>query len=269
MVRDTIIEIIAKNYKNLTKTEMVVADYFIKNRIKEDFSSRKITAKLFVSESTLSRFAQKCGFHGYREFVYRYEENFIENADEFSTNIEHVLNSYNELLRQVQSIDEKQIERFIEMLDNAEHVLVIGVGSSGLSAYEMKNRFMRLGVRMESVSDVDEMRMKSVFQDEKCLMIGISLSGEKKEVLFSLEQAKANGAKTVIITSNKMQEYGYCDEKIICPAFSNLAQGNMISPQFPILVIVDIFYNYFIARQTNANERKELHKKTVEVLKEI
>lgn len=269
MVRDTIAEIIAKNYKNLTKTEAVVADYFIKNRIKEDFSSKKLTAKLFVSESTLSRFAQKCGFRGYREFVYRYEETFIENVEDFSTNVEHVLNSYNELLMQIQRIDEKQIERFVEMLDSAEHVLVIGVGSSGLSAYEMRNRFMRLGVRMESVSDVDEMRMKSVFQDEQSLLIGISLSGEKKEILFSLEQAKKNGAKTVLLTSNKAQEYPYCDEKIICPSFNNLGQGNMISPQFPILVVIDIFYNYFLSKQTNLSERIELHKKTVEVLKKI
>lgn len=51
-----------------------IADYFIGNKEAEDFSASRISHKVHVSESSLSRFAKKCGFSGYREFSYRYKE---------------------------------------------------------------------------------------------------------------------------------------------------------------------------------------------------
>ena len=47
-----------------------------------DFSAKSVAGKLFVSEASLSRFRQKkCGFRGYREFIYQYEENFVVRQD--------------------------------------------------------------------------------------------------------------------------------------------------------------------------------------------
>ena len=49
---------------------------------KMDFSAKEIAKHLFVSEASLSRFAKKCGFRGYREFIYQYEESFEEKNKE-------------------------------------------------------------------------------------------------------------------------------------------------------------------------------------------
>lgn len=269
MNKDSVIPLIIANYDNLTSVEKVIADYFISNRCKDDFSSKKIKEKLFVSEASLSRFAKKCGFRGYREFVYRYENGFIDNDKKISHGFQEVLNSYHQLLNQmVDYVDEMQIERFSNLINEAKHVLVLGVGSSGLAAKEMKNRFMRLGVLMESVDQSDEMRMQSLFQDKETLVIGITLSGKKEETLFSLRHAFNQGAKTVIITSNKEQTYNYCNEKIIVPSFRDLDAGNSISPQFPILVILDICYHHFFHNDTYQERRIELHRRTVAILKE-
>jgi DNA-binding MurR/RpiR family transcriptional regulator len=269
MRRESIVPIIIDNYDDFTSVEKVIADYFIGNRYKEDFSSKAIKEKLFVSEASLSRFAQKCGFRGYREFVYRYEESFIHNSEKVSHGFQEVLNAYHQLLNQmVDYVEEVQIERLIYLINNAKRVLVFGIGSSGQAAKEMKNRFMRLGVLMEAVDQADEMRMQSVFQDTDTLVIGLTLSGKKEEVLFSLRQAFKHEAKTVIITANKDIEYPYCDEKIMVPSFRDLDAGNSISPQFPILVILDICYNYFLHNDNGQDRRIKLHQRTVEVLHE-
>lgn len=269
MYRNTIVEIIATKYKEFTKTEAIVADYFINNLIKDDFSSRNVIAKLFVSESTLSRFAQKCGFRGYREFVYRYEESLVEKDNDLSANMEHVLNSYDELIGQLRRIDENQIKRFVKLILQAKTIYVFGVGSSGLAAKEMENRFLRLGIKMEAVTDIDEMRMKLIFLDKNSLLIGMSISAEKKDLCFIMDHAKTFHAKTVLLTSNKTIDNLYCDERIICPTFIEMAQGNVISRQFPLLVIIDICYNYYVSIKDNLDERLEIHKKIVEVLKQI
>ena len=68
----SVVPIIESNYDNFTTVEKNIADFFIQNQKKTDLSAKAISEQLFVSEASLSRFAKKCGFRGYREFVYQY-----------------------------------------------------------------------------------------------------------------------------------------------------------------------------------------------------
>ena len=77
----SVIPVIESNYVNFTTVERSIADFFIYNREQMDFSAKSVAGKLFVSEASLSRFAKKCGFRGYREFIYQYEENFVVRQD--------------------------------------------------------------------------------------------------------------------------------------------------------------------------------------------
>lgn len=57
-------------YSSFTPLEKTIADFFIHNNEKTDLSSKSVSKKLFVSEASLSRFAKKCGYKGYREFIF-------------------------------------------------------------------------------------------------------------------------------------------------------------------------------------------------------
>ena len=65
----SVITIIEENYINFTNVEKVIADFFRANKEDLDFSAKNISEQLFVSEASLSRFAKKCGYRGYREFI--------------------------------------------------------------------------------------------------------------------------------------------------------------------------------------------------------
>ena len=66
----SVIPVIESNYNKFTMVEKTIADFFINNQKKINFSAKSVATKLFVSEASLSRFAQKCGYRGYREFIY-------------------------------------------------------------------------------------------------------------------------------------------------------------------------------------------------------
>ena len=267
MYKKSLLPMIVDSYDNFTSVEKAIADYFLSNNEKTDFSSKAMKERLFVSEASLSRFAKKLGFKGYREFIYRYEEGFFEKNYPISFEFQEVLEIYRALLNETTSyVDEEQIKNFCEMLQSAKHVVVFGIGSSGLVAKEAKFRFMRLGVMMEALERSDEMKMQSVMLGDDSLAIGISLSGRKEEVIFSLKKAAQGGAKTVLLTANKTDDFLYCDQVIRVPSFQGLDAGHIISPQFPVLVMLDICYYYFyhnVARMSS-----ELHRKTLEVLNE-
>ena len=111
----SVVPIIESNYDKFTAVEKVVADFFIHNQKKMDFSIKNISELLFTSKSTLVRFAQKCGYHGYKEFIYQYEETFIEKSEKITGNTRMVLNAYQELLNKAYSlVDEVQIAKITQ-----------------------------------------------------------------------------------------------------------------------------------------------------------
>ena len=74
--------------------------------------------------------------------------------------------------------------------------LCVGQGSFCLVAGEMEFRFMRIGVDSDSLQDSDRLRMQAVFQDKRCLVFRISISGETEGVRYFLREAHKRGAKT-------------------------------------------------------------------------
>ena len=175
--------------------------------------------------------------------------------------VEEVLNKTYNL------VDEAQIGRIVGYLNKADRVLVCGCGSSGLSAKEMEIRFMRIGVNVDSMTDSDMMRMSSVFQDKRCLVFGFSISGETEEVIYLLEESYKRGAKTVLFTTNNREGFeNYCTEVVLLPSLKHLNHGNVISPQFPILVMLDIIYAYYM--EQNKYLREEMHDSTLRALEE-
>ena len=121
----SVVPIIKMNYEKFTTVEKSIADFFISNQEKVDLSSRSISDRLYVSEASLSRFAQKCGYRGYREFVYQYESTFIEDTSSITKGTRLILNSYQELLNKVYSlVDVEQIARIARCLGEPTRVVV-------------------------------------------------------------------------------------------------------------------------------------------------
>ena len=252
----SIIPVIESVYPSFTPLERTVADFFIHNTDESDLSARHVSELLYVSEASLSRFAKKCGYTGYREFVYRYQEGLNATLPGTDDHIKQVLNTYQELLNKSYSLaDRAQIDRICHILTSKRRVYVYGLGSSGLSAQEMKLRFMLAGVDIEAITDIHIMKMNAVLLNESCAAIGITVSGQTPEVLRALGAAKEKGASTILFTSRSSSDYdAFCDEVLLLAVKEHLKNGGAISPQFPILVMIDVLYSHFL---TTDSERKE------------
>lgn len=256
-------------YETFTSLEKTIADFFIRKEGHTDLSAKNVSKQLYVSEASLSRFAKKCGYKGYREFLFCYEQSGTPvNRPPASDHIKTVLNSYQELLNKSYSLmDEEQIGRIENILSEKKRIYIYGKGSSGLVGMEMKMRFMRIGVNMEAITDDHIMRMNSVLLDQDCAVIGISVSGKTMEVIESLKAAKRCGAAVILMTSHIDKDFRiFCDEVMLCAVKENLEQGKAISPQFPILIMVDTIYSRML--RSDKFRRETLHDYTLEALDE-
>lgn len=261
-------------YKELTQVERSIADFFVKNHEKKDFASKSISKRLYVSEATMTRFAQKCGYKGYREFIYFYEKDLEEESSrkiaekDIGIFAKQVYENYFALLQEnFRLFDEQQIERVAKKLGSSDKVIVFGTGSSGLAAREFEIRFMRLGMNVDAVTDSETMQMKASILEKDTVIMALSLGGETKEVLESMRRAKERGAEVVFITSNPAsQGVRYADEIIQVAAMKDGKNEIKISPQFTIMELVDVLYSYYYANDYKA--KSENFRKTLSVIQD-
>ncbi|KXT90099.1 Sialic acid utilization regulator, RpiR family [Streptococcus oralis] len=260
MNKPDIATIIDLHFEELTELEQEIARYFLQvDTIVDDLSSQQVTQKLHVSQAALTRFAKKCGFTGYREFVFQYQHQANKqdtHSHKHSPLTKRVLRSYSNLREQTQDlIDEAQLERVAQLIENAERVYFFGTGSSGLIAREMKLRFMRLGVVCEALTDQDGFAWTTSIMDENCLVLGFSLSGTTQSVLDSLLDAKEMGAKTILFTSAPNKNSQAYTETVLVASHSQSSYIQRISAQLPMLFFIDLIYAYFLEINRESKEK--------------
>ena len=261
MSQQNILAIIESHLDKMTDLEQRIGHYFLdQNSIQKDLSSLQVAQTLHISQAALTRFAKKCGFKGYREFNFQYLQD-LQKAQTESDNMQsslsrHVLYNYNQIHQQTKElIDEEKLERVAQIIEEADRVYFFGTGSSGLVARDMKLRFMRLGVVCEALTDQDGFAWTTSILDKNCLVIGFSLSGQTQSIIDSLIDAKNMGAKTILVTGQpeKIQE----DFTEVVPvALQSKPEFILrISAQFPMLLMIDLIYAFFLEINREKKER--------------
>ncbi|MHB9781830.1 MurR/RpiR family transcriptional regulator [Streptococcus sp. 10F2] len=239
------------HYDELTNTEQDIADFFLDSKQSLKFLRAQCLAKhLHVSESSLTRFAQKCGFSGYREFIYQLKEQQEQMEATFNPTLSvttmRILSDYEQILDASQSLlSEVQIDWMIHHLEQAKRVYFYGKGFSGLVAREFSIRFLRLGLVAEAIIHDDMLHWVDGIIDKSCLVIGLSVSGETKSVRLALEKAKKKGASTCLMTT-QYHQLDYVDCFFRVASTRHLNYGNRISPQLPLSIALDVVFAYFL-----------------------
>ena len=260
MNKPDIATIIDLHFEELTELEQEIARYFLQPETsQDDLSSQQVTQKLHISQAALTRFAKKCGFTGYREFVFQYQHQASKpdtHSHRHSPLTKRVLRSYSIMREQTQDlIDEAQLERVAQLIEDAERVYFFGTGSSGLVAREMKLRFMRLGVVCEALTDQYGFAWTTSIMDENCLVLGFSLSGTTPSILDSLLDAKEMGAKTILFTSAPNKNSQAYTETVLVASHSQPSYIQRISAQLPMLFLIDLVYAYFLEINRKSKEK--------------
>ncbi|MDG3142491.1 MurR/RpiR family transcriptional regulator [Streptococcus suis] len=262
MMQKELIPIIESNLTNMTATEKEIAAYFLKRRLVDTLKTSFFCEELHVSKASLTRFAKKCGFNGFKEFLYKYRDTMLEeyHLSVYKDRTQQVLSDYDEMLRKHYSVlNEAQLERIQRLIENTSRLYLYAKGSSALAMKEMKMRFMRLGIMGEVIDDDDMILWNSLIVDASRLVIGASISGKTKVIINALATAKNNGAKTILVTTRNFEEPDFCDELLLLASTQNLAYGNRISPQFPILLMTDCLFSYFLDNQ----DRRDYYDRTI------
>jgi len=178
-------------------------------------SVNEVAAAAGVSEATVMRLCRLLGFRGFqdckialaRELVnplQRLHEEVAEGDDPatvvrkvFQANI-HALQDTLEVL------DLSAMAQAATWLQEARLIVVAGVGTSGPIALDAANKFFRLGLLVQAITDAHLMMMAAALLTPADLLLAISHSGSTRDPVETAQVARQAGARVVCITNNSM-----------------------------------------------------------------
>jgi DNA-binding MurR/RpiR family transcriptional regulator len=201
-------------YGKLGMTEQRVADFLKMNTSRIlDISIAEIADEAKVSESTVVRFCRHLGYKGLKEFkiYFAQERNRTSQAIDGDIGFNDTLKdlkskifqgSINALQDSLETLDEVELERAVEVLHHARNIDIYSIGGSTPIANYTRHQFMKIGVRTNVYNDKDSQRLSISQLSKDDVLIAISCSGETREIVESMENAHEQGATIICITNS-------------------------------------------------------------------
>ncbi len=238
-------------YPSLTKSEQKVAQRVLDYADEVIYHSvTELAEHSKVGETTVIRFCRKIGFKGYQEFklalaqnqtMKKMEANKQEEgrAQDFTQDI---CNSAIDVLQvSMNLLDKQKLHDAIDLIDQAQHIQFFGVGSSGITALDAKNRFLRIGRRSEATADSHIQAMSAVLLEEGDVAVGFSVSGSTMDTNDILAKAKKNGAKVIAITNYaKSPITSIADIVLLTAGKESPLEGGSITAKISQLFVIDL-----------------------------
>lgn len=240
-------QIIQSVYPTMSSLQQSIADYFLENTELLDFSSKRISKILYVSEPTLSRFAQKCNFKGYREFIYEYSSDLqnceIDSSDENQYIKENIQNQYfDSVKKKCIEIAAQDFDHLQGILEQSRKIYIYGEGFAATIANTFQYRLINLGYDISIIPNVDFLQLRSHLIQHDDLFIYISMQNEPTMDSVSFTHLLTHEPYAIYIgqSNTKLGKKPTFTEFYQIPN----AKDTVCSPLIPFIVFIDLLTNY-------------------------
>ena len=223
--------------RSFNELETSIYNYIAHNSDKVAYMRiRELADETHVSTATILRFCKKLNCEGFSEFKTKLKMHLGENKKQMIKSAQH---SFVEFFERTLKgdIDEKIKEAAIQVAQ-ADSVIFIGIGSSGILAEYGARYFSSLGKFSLYIKD-------PLFPIQSNLMfnsvtIALSVSGENSFTVTHLNQLKQKGSKIISITNNKLSTIAKISD-INIPYFvtEEFNEGANITTQVPVVYILE------------------------------
>ena len=243
-------------YQSLTKSEKKIADTILRSPdLVSQCSLSEIAKHLQVGEATLVRFCRTKGFSEFKlelsiELATKdnQDESILETeimpSDDSLTIAQKLQTAVANVMEEtINLLDLKQLEEVVKVLKKARRIFLFGVGSSGVTAEDAKNKLMRIGFQVDASGNNHFMYMQAALLTSSDVAIGLSHSGYSAETAHTIKIAKQNGATTVALThSLRSPVTEYADYVLVNGNKQGKLQGDSIGTKIAQLFVLDLIY---------------------------
>ncbi|OHX50836.1 MurR/RpiR family transcriptional regulator [Cytobacillus oceanisediminis] len=217
--------------------ETSIYHYICQNKEKIPYMRiRELADETHVSTATILRFCRKLNCEGFTEFKIKFKLYLQENK---KTSIKGSKQSIVEFSERTLrgDLDEKIIEA-AELINTADNIIFIGIGSSGILAEYGARYFSSLGKFSLYIKDPHFPIHSSIRSSSAT--IALSVSGETPFTVTHLNQLKQEGSKIISITNSRLSTIAkVSDLNIAYYVTEETFEQSNITTQVPVVYILE------------------------------
>lgn len=251
-------------------TEQRIADFIIKNAAHlSNYTISAIADECQTSKSMVVQLCKVAGFKGYKELcsqllveqaLGRKQEEPEQSYDDIHpgftpAQIAQVIIHQEILCLQdtMDLIDPEALAKAVELIKNADRILLCGVGESGLAAKDLDHKFTRIGLNSRFSADVHCQLLETTSLTQNSVCVVISFSGRTRDMIEACELAHEMGAKIISITRlghNPVSELA--DVRLAVASTEGAHRVTAMSSRMSTMSLVDVLFACLIS---DMNER--------------
>src|SRR5690554_6984623 len=161
----------------------------------------------------MMKFCKRLGYKGFQEFKILLAQDVVEKHslvagevkpdDDIRTIKEKVFDASIRALHDTTHVlDVAALDAAVKALAQAREIHFYGLGASSIAAFDGEQKFSRIGRRASAFVDTHMQITRAVLLQPGDVVIGLSRSGETREIVEAVATAKACGAVTIAITNH-------------------------------------------------------------------
>ncbi|QGQ44953.1 MurR/RpiR family transcriptional regulator [Metabacillus sediminilitoris] len=197
---------------------------------------RELANETHISTASILRFCRKLNCEGFSEFKVKLKMHVEENKKTIIKSSQHSVVEFFE--RTLKGDIEEKIKHAAHFITKADHVIFIGIGSSGILAEYGARYFSSLGKFSLYIKD-PHFPIHSKLRNNS-ITIALSVSGENHFTVTHLNQLKQEGSKIISITNNKLSTIAkISDLNIPYYVTEEFYEEANITTQVPVVYILE------------------------------
>lgn len=167
----------------------------------------------------------------------------IDPADELDQVLKVIVAANTQaLLATADQLDLPAVDQVAQAITEARAIHLFGVGTSAITADELRIRLQRIGFACWLWPEVHSALISVALADERDLVIGISHSGQITETISVLRTAAARGARTAAITNDRTSTLATEAELVLTTAQTGAAAADALADRHAQLLVLDVLY---------------------------
>jgi DNA-binding MurR/RpiR family transcriptional regulator len=260
------ISLLREIIESFTDAERKAADFILaKPKAAIFYTISELAKQSETSAPAIVRLCKKAGLSGYRELqmliardIYTSKDGEEQPLPDFQLDsgirIEDLAKNSIERVKEAMDrlaaiLNASAIEEAGTRISAARSIAVFGTGASGLVAYDLAQKLVRLGIPCSFSFDPHMQITAACGLTDKDVAFAVSYSGETQSVLVAVDEARKSGSIIVSITKmggNSLAKRS--DILLPIPATESLFRLGATLSRMTQLAVVDILYGALVSR---------------------
>lgn len=251
-------------YYQLTASEKKTADYVMAHQREAQFMSiSELAEASSVAEATVSRFSRRLGYKGFNAFKLALANSAARMRTDANPLSGEVLDddSLTDVCRKLYAADVSAMTQTLELikpddikaaadlLEKAGKVLCMGQGGSMIIASEAAHLFSTASGKFFAVGDSHMQVIAVTTMSADDVILFFSYSGATKDMIETLQLARARGAKSILITRfPKSPGAALADVVLQCGANESPLQLGSVAARIAQMYLMDVLFSELCRR---------------------